>query len=51
VILALALGPPVRDQLLCNHSLSTPVGLYLRTEGPIERGAIVAVRAAEVASE
>ena len=37
------------DPILYNHSPSLPVGLYLRTNGPIERGAIVTVRAGDVA--
>lgn len=39
------------DPLLYNHSPSLPVGFYMRTDSPIERGAIVTVRAADVAGE
>lgn len=39
------------DPILYNHSPSIPVGLYLRTNGPVERGAIVTVRAADVAPD
>lgn len=37
------------DPILYNHSPSLPVGLYVRTNGPVERGAIVTVRASDVA--
>ena len=37
------------DPILYNHSPSIPVGLYVRTNGPVERGAIVTVRAGDVA--
>lgn len=39
------------DVLLYNHSPSIPVGLYVRSGDPIERGAIATVRAAEVAED
>lgn len=45
---ALAL-PAAEDRLLYNHTPSVPVGLYVRTDGPIERGAFVTVRARDVA--
>lgn len=39
------------DVVLYNHSPSMPIGLFMRTEAPIERGAIVTVRARDVAGE
>jgi len=45
---ALAL-PPTEDRLLYNHTPSVPVGFYIRTDAPLERGAFVTVRAADVA--
>lgn len=39
------------DPILYNHSPSLLVGLYVRSSGPIERGAIVTVRAADVAPD
>lgn len=45
---ALAL-PAAEDRLLYNHTPSVPVGFYLRTDGPVERGAFVTVRAADAA--
>jgi len=42
---------PARDQLLYNHTPSVPVGLYLRSNGAIERGAFVTVRAVDVAPD
>lgn len=41
--------PSRRDVVLYNHTPSVPVGLYLRTDGPVTLGAFVTVRAAEVA--
>lgn len=43
--------PAAHDRLLYNHTPSVPVGLYLRTEAPISRGAFVTVRAQDVAPE
>ncbi len=40
-----------RDVLLYNHSPSLPVGLYVRTEDALRPGAVVTVRAADVAPE
>jgi type IV secretory pathway protease TraF len=37
------------DALLYNHSPSMPVGLYARTDAPVAAGAIVTVRARDVA--
>jgi conjugative transfer signal peptidase TraF len=45
---ALAL-PAGEDRLLYNHTPSVPVGFYLRTDDPIERGSFVTVRATDVA--
>lgn len=42
-------APAAQDRLLYNHSPSVPVGLYLRTDQPVARGALVTVRAARVA--
>lgn len=39
------------DAVLYNHSPSIPVGFYLRDERAIERGAVVTVRAVDVAPE
>ena len=41
--------PAAEDLILYNHTPSTPIGLYVRTEGPIQRGAFATVRAADVA--
>ncbi|GIK49873.1 MAG: chromosome segregation protein ParM [Alphaproteobacteria bacterium] len=43
--------PAANDRLLYNHTPSVPVGLYLRTEAPIARGAFVTVRAQDVAPD
>lgn len=43
--------PPSRDWLIYNHSPSVPVGLYLRSDAPATRGALVTVRAVAVAPE
>ena len=51
---AAALGfalPAAKDRLLYNHTPSVPVGLYLRTDEPIARGAFVTVRAQDVAPD
>lgn len=40
-----------RDFILYNHSPSIPAGLYVRTGGTISRGAIVTVRARDVAPD
>ncbi|KAF0177874.1 MAG: putative conjugal transfer protein [Caulobacteraceae bacterium] len=40
---------PAHDALLYNHSSSVPAGLYQRSNDAIELGALVTVRAAEVA--
>lgn len=40
-----------RDWALYNATPSMPVGLYLRTNRPIERGAIVTVRAVDVSPD
>lgn len=37
------------DLVIYNHSASMPVGLYVRSDGPVSRGAIVTVRARDVA--
>lgn len=42
-------APATQDRLLYNHTPSVPVGFYLRTERPLERGAFVTVRARDVA--
>lgn len=44
-------SPQRRDLLLYNHSPSIPTGLYLRRQGPVQPGAIVTVRAIDVAPE
>lgn len=49
-IIAFAL-PGAQDRILYNHTPSVPVGLYLRTDAPIVRGAFVTVRAADVAPD
>lgn len=49
-IVAFAL-PGAQDRILYNHTPSVPVGLYLRTDAPIARGAFVTVRAADVAPD
>jgi len=41
--------PAATDRLLYNHTPSVPVGFYVRTEAPIDRGTFVTVRAADVA--
>lgn len=43
--------PAANDRLLYNHTPSMPVGLYLRIEAPIARGAFVTVRAQDVAPQ
>jgi conjugative transfer signal peptidase TraF len=43
--------PAANDRLLYNHTPSVPVGLYVRTEAPITRGALVTVRARDAAPE
>jgi conjugative transfer signal peptidase TraF len=49
-VLLLGVGVPgARDVALYNHSPSMPVGFYLRIEGEPTHGAIVTVRAADVA--
>jgi conjugative transfer signal peptidase TraF len=50
-IAALCFGPTLQDQVLYNHSPSIPVGFYWRSEAPSEPGAIVTVRAADVAGD
>jgi conjugative transfer signal peptidase TraF len=47
---ALAL-PAAEDRLLYNRTPSVPVGFYLRTDEPIQRGSFVTVRAADVAPQ
>ncbi len=47
-LIAFAL-PAANDRLLYNHTPSLPVGFYVRTEAPIDSGAFVTVRAADVA--
>lgn len=46
---ALIALPAESDRLLYNHTPSVPVGFYVRTTGPVVRGAFVTVRAAAVA--
>lgn len=43
--------PAASDRLLYNHTPSVPVGLYLRTDASIARGAFVTVRARDVAPD
>lgn len=43
-------GSRASDIILYNHSPSMPVGFYVRTAATVERGAIVTVRAADVAA-
>lgn len=43
--------PAAEDRLLFNHTPSVPIGFYLRIQSPIEHGAFVTVRAADVAPE
>lgn len=40
-----------RDFIVYNHSPSLPVGFYVRQDGPLTVGAIVTVRAVDVAAE
>ena len=47
-LIAFAL-PAANDRLLYNHTPSVPVGFYVRTDAPVESGAFVTVRAADVA--
>jgi type IV secretory pathway protease TraF len=47
-LIAFAL-PAASDRLLYNHTPSVPVGFYIRTHAPIDRGTFVTVRAADVA--
>jgi type IV secretory pathway protease TraF len=46
---AFTMAPRVSDWMLYNHSPSMPVGLYMRSDAGLARGAIVTVRAREVA--
>lgn len=46
---AFTITPRVSDWILYNHSPSMPVGLYLRSDAGLARGAIVTVRARDVA--
>lgn len=39
------------DAVLFNHSPSIPVGFYVHTDGPLQLGAIVTVRARDVAPD
>lgn len=41
--------PAAEDRLLYNHTPSVPVGFYIRTDEPLERGSFVTVRAIDVA--
>ncbi|HYD89470.1 MAG TPA: S26 family signal peptidase [Vitreimonas sp.] len=51
-VAALALASVLhQDLILFNHSPSIPVGFYVRTEGPIEAGALATVRALNVAPD
>lgn len=43
------MAPRVSDWMLYNHSPSMPVGIYLRSDAGLARGAIVTVRARDVA--
>jgi len=47
--LVVAASALARDLVLYNHSPSIPVGLYLRSDGPVGVGTIVTVRARDVA--
>jgi len=47
---AFTMAPRVADWMLYNHSPSMPVGLYMRSDAGLARGAIVTVRARDVAS-
>lgn len=49
VLLTLAPHWGARDIVLYNHSPSIPAGFYVRSRAPIARGAIVTVRARDVA--
>jgi type IV secretory pathway protease TraF len=49
VAAAFTMAPRVSDWALYNHSPSMPVGLYLRSDAGLARGAIVTVRARDVA--
>jgi type IV secretory pathway protease TraF len=46
---AFTMAPRASDWMLYNHSTSMPVGLYLRSDADLARGAIVTVRARDVA--
>jgi len=46
---AFTITPRVADRILYNHSPSMPVGIYLRSDAGLARGAIVTVRARDVA--
>lgn len=46
---AFTMAPRVSDWMLYNHSPSMPVGLYMRSDAGLARGAIVTVRARDVA--
>lgn len=46
---AFTMTPRLPDLVLYNHSPSMPVGLYLRNDAGLARGAIVTVRARDVA--
>lgn len=48
---AVGLGLHPRDLVLYNHSPSLPVGVYVRSDRAVGRGAIVTVRAREVAPD
>jgi conjugative transfer signal peptidase TraF len=47
--LAVLALPAAEDRLLYNRTPSVPIGFYLRTDEPLERGAFVTVRAVDVA--
>jgi conjugative transfer signal peptidase TraF len=49
VVIALLAWPPRRDVIVYNGSDSVPTGFYVRSDEPIRRGAIVTVRARDVA--
>ncbi len=46
---AFTMAPRVSDLALYNHSTSMPPGFYRRSDAPVDRGAIVTVRACDVA--
>ncbi|MFZ4072070.1 MAG: S26 family signal peptidase [Caulobacterales bacterium] len=46
---AFTMAPRVSDWMLYNHSPSMPVGLYMRRDAGLARGAIITVRARDVA--